>query len=307
MYNVLFSILILFQIIVLAQNDTTMYNNLNSNEKKIILLKATEAPYSGKYYKFDKFGTYLCKQCNAPLYKSSDKFDSSCGWPSFDDEIPDAVIHQPDADGSRTEIICSKCGAHLGHVFKGEGFTDKNARHCVNSTSLNFVPVEIQKPKNLERAIYCGGCFWGVEALMQKQDGVINTTVGYIGGITPNPTYKEVCSQTTGYAEAIEIFFNPDIVSYKTLTMLFFEIHDPTSLNRQGPDVGNQYRSEIFYVNSTQKNIAQKLISILKAKGLNVVTKLTPATEFYPAEDYHQNYYLKEGGAPYCHFRTKRF
>ena len=284
-----------------------MYNKLTPEEEQILLKKATEAPYSGKYYSFDKDGTYLCRQCNVPLYQSKSKFEAQCGWPSFDDEIPGAVKRIPDADGRRTEIVCANCGAHLGHVFEGEGYTAKNIRHCVNSVSLSFTPVDIDKPVKLERAIFAGGCFWGVEHLLKKQDGVVSTTVGYIGGHTENPTYQEVCLQTTGYAEAVEIYFNPEIISFETLAKLFFEIHDPTELNRQGPDVGDQYRSEIFYMNDDQKDIAEKLIAILKEKGLEVVTKLTPASQFYPAEDNHQDYYQNKGGTPYCHIRVKRF
>lgn len=283
------------------------YNKLTPEEEQIILRKVTEAPYSGKFYTFDKDGTYLCRQCNTPLYRSKDKFNAQCGWPSFDDEIPGAIKRIPDADGRRTEIVCANCGAHLGHVFEGERFTQKNIRHCVNSVSLSFVPVEINRSVLLERALFAGGCFWGMEHLLKTQNGVVSTTVGYIGGHTKNPTYQEVRKQTTGFAESVEIYFNPAIVSYETLTKLFFEIHDPTELNRQGPDVGNQYRSEIFYVNEEQKNIAEKLINILKEKGLDVVTKITPATTFYPAEDNHQNYYQNNGGTPYCHIRTKRF
>lgn len=289
------------------KTDTMYYNNLSKKEKSVIINKGTEISSSGKYYKFDKKGTYLCKQCNNPLYKSTDKFDAQCGWPSFDDEIPGAITRQKDDDGLRTEIICSNCGAHLGHVFEGEGFTPKNTRHCVNSISLNFVPVELKKPQKLQRAIFAGGCFWGVEFYLQKQNGVIITNAGFTGGTTINPTYDEVCSGQTGHAEAVEVYFNPEIVSYEKLTKLFLEIHDPTQKDRQGPDVGNQYRSEIFYMNDYQKKIAQKLINQLINDGYNVVTKLSPATEFFYAEDYHQDYYNHKGTRPYCHIRTQRF
>jgi peptide methionine sulfoxide reductase msrA/msrB len=288
-------------------NLNKMFNNLNPDEKSVLLFKSTEYPGTGKYEKFDGKGTYLCKQCNAPLYRSADKFDAHCGWPSFDDEIPGAIKRIPDADGQRTEIVCANCGAHLGHIFNGEHFTSKNTRHCVNSISLNFIPVVMNQQESLQRAIYAGGCFWGTEYYLQKAKGVVSATVGYIGGHTANPTYEQVCSHTTGYAEAVEVYFDPTKTSYEELTKLFFEIHDPTQVDRQGPDVGDQYRSEIFYCNDAQKQIAQKLIDELTAKGYKVATKLEPAGEFYTAESYHQNYYQKKGGTPYCHIKVSRF
>lgn len=283
-------------------------NKLTSEETNVIINKGTERPFTGKYTDYKSDGTYTCKQCNAPLYKSTDKFESHCGWPSFDDEIKGAVKHVPDADGRRTEIICANCGGHLGHIFIGEGLTDKNTRHCVNSISLNFVPAVLNKKEvKMEKAIFAGGCFWGMEYQFQKVDGVKSVISGYIGGSKENPTYKEVCSHSTGHAEAVEITYDASKVNYETLAKLFFEIHDPTQLNFQGPDVGDQYRSEVFYFDDNQKQIAEKLIKILKDKGYHVVTKLTKATKFYNAEDYHQDYYNKTGGTPYCHIYKKRF
>jgi len=298
----------IFLIPLTGCSQTTMnYNKLTPEEQYVILHKGTERPWTGIYTDYKESGTYTCKQCNAPLYRSEDKFDSHCGWPSFDDEIDGAVLRLPDADGMRTEIVCASCGGHLGHVFLGEGFTDKNTRHCVNSISMNFVPEKQQLGRNTSRAIYAGGCFWGVEYFMQKNDGVISVTSGYIGGHTDNPTYKEVCYEDTGHAEAVEVVFDPKLVSYEELTRLFFEIHDPTQVDRQGPDIGDQYRSEIFYVDDEQKRIAEELIKTLKDKGYKVATKVTKATTFWPAEDYHQDYYDNKGTLPYCHGYTKRF
>ncbi|MEW6014057.1 MAG: bifunctional methionine sulfoxide reductase B/A protein [Candidatus Zixiibacteriota bacterium] len=280
-------------------------NKLTPEEERVIIHKGTETPFTGEYYKHKEAGTYTCKQCGAPLYRSSDKFDSGCGWPSFDDEIPGAVKRTTDADGMRTEITCAKCGGHLGHVFEGERFTEKNVRHCVNSISLNFVPAS-QEVKT-EKAYFAGGCFWGTEYLLEQVEGVISTRVGYMGGKTRNPTYKEVCYENTGHAEAVEVVFDPTKTDYEKLARYFFEIHDPTQLNRQGPDVGDQYRSAVFYVDETQKQIAEKLIKILKDKGYKVVTEVTKAGEFFEAEKYHQDYYNYTGKEPYCHFYQKRF
>ncbi|OFY25220.1 MAG: methionine sulfoxide reductase [Bacteroidetes bacterium GWF2_33_38] len=280
------------------------YNNLNAEEINVIINKGTEKPFIGKFTDYKEDGIYTCKQCNAQLYKSNDKFDSHCGWPSFDDEIEGAVKRVPDKDGRRVEIVCATCGGHLGHVFEGENFTPKNMRHCVNSISLNFVSADSLK---LEKAIFAGGCFWGIEYHFQNLKGVIKTDVGYTGGKKEKPSYQDVCHTNTGHAEAIEITFNPSIISYEELAKLFFEIHDPTQINRQGPDIGEQYRSEIFYTNESQKQTAEKLINNLKAKGYDVVTKLTPAQIFWTAEEYHQEYYTKKGDEPYCHIYKKRF
>lgn len=283
-----------------AQKQNKTMKELTPEEKRVIIDKGTERPFTGKYYNSKEKGTYVCKQCGAALYRSEDKFDSGCGWPSFDDEIKGAVKRTLDSDGKRIEITCANCGAHLGHVFEGEGFTPKNTRHCVNSISMDFIPAT-------ETAIFAGGCFWGVEHLMQQQRGVISVVSGYTGGKTKNPTYKQVCTGDTGHAEAVMITYNPAEVSYETLAKLFFEIHDPTQQDRQGPDVGNQYRSEVFYNSPQQKAVADSLIDVLKQKGYNVKTKVTKAATFYPAEEYHQDYYLHKGTQPYCHMYVKRF
>jgi len=291
-----------------AGQDASHRNRLTDEEKRVIVGKATERPFTGAYTHEHASGIYLCKWCDAPLYRSDAKFDSHCGWPSFDQEIPGSVKRVPDADGQRTEIVCANCGGHLGHVFIGEGFTAKNTRHCVNSISLNFKPIEsMDNQQQYETAIFAGGCFWGVQHFFNKAVGVIHTEVGFIGGTKEHPTYKEVCSHTTGHVEAIRVTFDPRQTSYEVMAKLFFEIHDPTQVDGQGPDLGPQYLSEIFYINEEQKATAEKLIGLLKQKGYAVVTKVRPASTFWPAEDYHQNHYEKTGEIPYCHIYTKRF
>jgi peptide methionine sulfoxide reductase msrA/msrB len=282
------------------------YNDLTKAESSVINDKGTEAPFTGKYDKFKEKGTYVCKKCGAALYNSSDKFDSGCGWPSFDDEIKGAVVRIPDPDGMRTEIECANCGAHLGHVFTGENLTAKDTRHCVNSVSIEFVPAKLD-PGRYGTAIFAGGCFWGVEYFLQKSPGVISVISGYTGGTVKNPTYEEVCTGNTGHAEAVKIVYDPQKTSYDKLLKLFLEIHDPTQVGGQGPDLGDQYRSEIFYLNDDQKKIAEEDLNTLRTKGFKIATAVTKASEFYPAEAYHQDYYFKNGKTPYCHVYTKRF
>ena len=274
---------------------------LTSEEFQIIELKGTETPFSGEYDKLFADGIYTCRRCSAPLYNSSSKFDSGCGWPAFDDEIKGAITRK--VDGSRTEIICSTCNAHLGHVFTGEKLTDKNIRHCVNSLSMRFVPAD----KETGRAVFAGGCFWGVEYFFNKTEGVLSAVSGYTGGHKMYPTYEEVSSTDTGHVEAVEILYDPELVNYETLARLFFEIHDPTQDDGQGPDIGSRYLSVIFYENLMQKNTIINLIELLKKNDFDVKTELKQAAAFWPAEDYHQDYYTKKGTLPYCHGYIKRF
>jgi peptide methionine sulfoxide reductase msrA/msrB len=290
-------------------NNNMKFNTLTPQEEYVIVHKGTEKPFTGQYEAFYEKGTYLCKRCDAPLYRSDSKFDAGCGWPSFDDAVPGAVKRLPDVDGQRLEILCARCGAHLGHVFEGEGFTDKNTRHCVNSVSMKFIPEGKQLPSEIktDTAVFAGGCFWGVEYFMERESGVISVVSGYTGGHKDEPSYEEVCSGKTGHYEAVEITFDPSVVSYERLARLFFEIHDPTQWNHQGPDFGEQYRSAVFYRNKEQKETAEKLIGILKNKGFAVVTEVKPASKFWAAEKYHQDYYENKGSQPYCHGYTKRF
>ena len=305
----IFQLLFLFLLITQTgcsqtkKKEVMKFNQLTTEEKAVILNKGTERPYTGEYVDNKQKGVYICKQCDAPLYKSEDKFDSHCGWPSFDDEIKGAVIRNVDADGRRTEIVCANCSGHLGHVFTGEGFTEKDTRHCVNSISMKF----IADNSKLEKAYFASGCFWGTEYHFMKAKGVKETTVGYMGGKVLNPTYKQVCTGETGHAETTEVVFDSSLTTYEDMVKLFFETHDFTQIGGQGPDIGDQYRSVIFYTTDDQKVLAEKYIGILTQKGYKVSTKLELAPRFWDAEDYHQEYYDKKNGSPYCHIYRKIF
>ncbi|MGK5594779.1 MAG: bifunctional methionine sulfoxide reductase B/A protein [Parachlamydiaceae bacterium] len=281
------------------------YRDLSPDEERIILHKGTEYPGTGRYNQYDEKGIYTCRKCDTPLFLSKHKFISSCGWPSFDDALNGAIEERLDADGYRTEILCNRCGAHLGHVFQGEWLTEKNLRHCVNSLCLHFIPALTKE--GYEIAFFAGGCFWGVEHFLKEIPGVIRVRSGYSGGETIQPTYEEVCTGQTGHAETVEVIFDRKILSFEKLAKTFFEIHDPTQGHRQGPDRGPQYRSAIFFLTDEQQQTAQQLIEQLKQQGLKVTTEVLPAKTFYPAEEYHQNYYAKTGKVPYCHGWTKRF
>ncbi len=287
-----------------TEEKNMQYNKLTPEEERVIIHKGTEAPYTGEYVNNKKKGTYVCRRCNTPLYNSSDKFDSHCGWPSFDDEIEGAVTRVPDADGMRTEIICTNCKAHLGHVFMNEGFTVKNTRHCVNSISLKFIAEE---NKMIKKAYFASGCFWGTEYYFMKAKGVYHTAVGFMGGHVENPSYEQVCQKNTGHLETTEVEYDITKTSYEELVKLFFETHDFTQTNGQGPDIGPQYLSCIFYTTNEEKEIAEKYVKILESKGYKVATMLKQASTFWMAEGYHQQYYEHKGTKPYCHVYKQIF
>ncbi len=287
--------------------DMTVNNfkKLTPEEERVIVRRGTEVPGTGEYLHNTDAGTYVCRRCGAELYSSTDKFDSGCGWPAFDDEIPGAVHRTPDPDGRRTEITCAACGGHLGHVFAGERLTEKNIRHCVNSISLSFVPQE--KEAKAKKAYFAAGCFWGVEYWFKREPGVIATRVGYMGGNLDQPTYRDVCGSDTGHAEVVEVTYDPEKTEYEKLCKLFFEIHDFTQVNGQGPDIGDQYRSEIFVTDAEQQAVAERLLAELAKKGSIPATRIGKAGAFWLAEEYHQDYYGGNGKIPYCHTRRKVF
>lgn len=279
--------------------------SLTPATKRIVCDKATEYPHTGAYNPVMTRGTYLCRRCGLALFRGVSQFSSGCGWPSFDDDIVHAVKRETDSDGMRTEILCARCDAHLGHVFTGESFTHKNLRHCVNSASLDFV--DDGQVLDTEEAIVAGGCFWGVEHFLKQIPGVLHVESGYTGGHSLDPDYDQICYGNTGHYEAVRVLYDSAKTDYHQVLKRFFEIHDPTQKTGQGPDLGQQYQSAVFYFNQEQQQIAESLIQVLKKRGYQVATRLIEAQPFWPAEEYHQDYYAKHRKAPYCHRPENRF
>lgn len=280
-------------------------NTLNEFEKYVIEQKGTERPFSGEFVNHEAKGVYLCKKCSAPLYSSEHKFNAHCGWPAFDDEIPGAVARTIDADGRRVEITCQQCDGHLGHVFEGELLTSKNVRHCVNSVSMIFQPLEQNADLAVtnEFATFGAGCFWCVEAIFAALKGVIKVQSGYCGGEASDANYDAVCSGKTAHAEVVHIEFDSNIISFDELLEVLFKSHDPTTLNQQGNDKGPQYRSAIFAHNAAQVDSANALIEALQHEKIwqnPIVTEISAFNTFYPAENYHDDYFAKHGEQPYC-------
>jgi len=282
--------------------------DLTSEERHILLAKGTERPFCGLLLDNQEKGVYVCRLCGLPLFASQAKFKSGTGWPSFFQPFDKQHVRlsRDTAHGMiRTEVLCTRCGAHLGHVFD-DGPPPTGLRFCMNSASLKFhadgseLPPE-SRPIPTETAYFAGGCFWGVEDRFQQVPGVIDATSGYQGGATSQPSYKEVCSGLTGHAETVRVRFDPKRVTYRQLLEWFFKLHDPTQLNRQGPDKGTQYRSAIFTANDDQARQAREYIEELSRQSRfhrrKIVTTVTPAGPFHEAEEYHQDYHLKHGGS----------
>jgi peptide methionine sulfoxide reductase msrA/msrB len=284
---------------------------LTGDQYYVLREKGTEAPYSGELLLNKEKGIYKCAGCGNELFTDDMKFDSHCGWPSFDKEIEGGKIKTVEDRSHgmvRTEIMCARCGGHLGHLFN-DGPTETGLRYCVNSLSLEFVnQKDLKKTTNkntstMDTITLGGGCYWCVEAVYEMLDGVVSVESGFAGGTVKNPTYYEVCSGTTGHAEVVQIIYNNTQTSLEEILEVFFTVHDPTTLNRQGADIGTQYRSVIFYRNETQRKVAQDLIDTFNKEKVYdnpVVTQVTPFTAFYKAGDDHQNYYNQNKTAPYC-------
>jgi peptide methionine sulfoxide reductase msrA/msrB len=292
---------------------------LTPEQYRVTQRAGTEPAFCGTLLDNKKEGTYVCVVCGLPLFGSAHKFESGTGWPSFYTPFdPDHVGEERDASHGmvRTEIHCARCRAHLGHVFE-DGPRPTGLRYCLNSASLRFVDAggalpdldgtvvvpDMEKPSNMETAYFAGGCFWGIEHYFQKGPGVISAESGYMQGAAENPDYKKVCSGSTGHAETVKVVFDPTRITYRRLLEAFFKMHDPTELNRQGPDVGTQYRSGIWATSDKQLEDAKAYVKELAASkafgGRPIVTQIERAKTFYPAEEYHQDYIEKTGRA--CH------
>jgi peptide methionine sulfoxide reductase msrA/msrB len=283
--------------------------------------EVTEPPFHNAYWNNHEAGIYVDIVSGEALFSSLDKFNSGTGWPSFTKPIePNTVSTKSDKSigVERTEVRSIKADSHLGHVFD-DGPKDKGGlRYCINSASLKFIPYNEMKDKGYGKYLYLfaeskgqqiallsGGCFWGVQELMRKRPGVVYSEVGYTGGDESKGSYEDVHLGTTGNAEAVRIIFDPKVTSYADILLYFFNIHDPTTLDRQGNDVGTQYRSAIFYLNDSQKEIAKQIIArVDKSKkwGKPVVTKLTKANKFIRGEEDHQDYLQKHPNGYTCHF-----
>lgn len=316
-----FLIFILMSNFAMAKNTELDVSHLTDLQKHVTMEGGTERAFNNKYWDNKKDGIYVDVITGKPLFSSKDKYDSGTGWPSFTKPIEENSLEEKldTTHGMRrVEIKSSSSNAHLGHVFD-DGPADKGGkRFCMNSAALQFVAKEDlikkgygkyltifgEKAPKYEKAYFAGGCFWGMEKLFSQQTGVENVVNGYSGGSFKNPTYEVIATGITGHAETIEVTFDPKETSYDKLLKFFFQIHDPTTLNQQGNDIGSQYRSTIFYINNMQKRTANNIIRTANKSGVfnnKIVTTVEEFNEFFQAEEYHQDYLQKHPYGYSCH------